>query len=220
MTETFKKGDIVKLKNGNSPQKVYDVRFGVDGRMLLMTIYLSSERYYESNHQSASSKWRHADRFEHYHHQPKAEELFPPQYQKETTMTQNPDLYQLKDAPARFGTVMTTSSGTPVRNSQGHLILEMKGEGGKVEAFPEDKLELVTPYTIQLTRLSTSGEKENNAAINVIGEPGQVQKDDVLLELNSGTLWRVTELDSKCRSARENKSKWIKIATEMVKFGV
>lgn len=128
------------------------------------------------------------------------------------------DLYQLKDTPDRFGTVMTTSSGTPVRNSQGHLILEMKGEGGKVEAFPEDKLELVTPYTIQLTRLGINGEKDS-ASVHLIGEPGQVEKNDVLLELNSGSIWRVTELDSKCRSARENKSKWIKIATEMVRFG-
>ena len=131
-----------------------------------------------------------------------------------------PDLYQVKKEPERFGTALQNSAGQPLRNSTGQIVLEMKGESGKVEAFAEGDIELVTPFTVNLIRLTVGGDKGSDTQIHVIAEAGQVQKDDVLLELNSGHLWRVTALDTKCRSARENRSKWLKIATEIVKFGI
>lgn len=128
------------------------------------------------------------------------------------------DLYQLKKAPERFGIALQNSAGQVLRNSTGQIVLEMKGEGGNVAAFSEDELELVTPYTVNLVRLSL-GESKAGDQIHVIAEAGQVKKDDVLLELNSGMIWRVTALDTKCRSPKTNVSKWIKLQTEAITFG-
>lgn len=127
-----------------------------------------------------------------------------------------PDLYQTKEENPRFGNPLLDGSGRPMKNSLGGIILEMRGEGGKLEAFPENMIELVTPYTVQMEPLR-GGDTKNGC--HVIAKPGQVAKDDVLLELNTGIIWRVTMLDSKCRSPRENKSGWLKIPTEKLTFG-
>lgn len=216
MTECeFQIGDLVRLKTGESPQKVLDIRrstryVGYE----LKCAYLSDVHYHARIGDPDgvySRKWRSADDFVRYVEEPvkqlPGEEIIVP------------DLYQLKKEPNRFGTVLQNSAGQALRNSTGHIVLEMKGEGGKVEAFPEDELELVTPFTVKLHRLTVGGGEKMDSQIDVISEAGQVQKDDVLLELNSGHLWRVTALDTKCRSAKENRSKWIKIATETIKFG-
>ena len=207
----FQIGDIVRLKTGESPQKVLDIRRSFTRvEYELKCAYLSDVRYHYrmgDPHGVYARKWRRATDFVRYVEEPlkqlPGEEIILP------------DLYQLKKEPNRFGTVLQNSAGQALRNSNGHIVLEMKGEGGKVEAFPEDELELVTPFTVKLHRLTVGGGDQ----IDVIAENGQVQKDDVLLELNSGHLWRVTALDTKCRSAKENRSKWIKIATETIKFG-
>ena len=127
-----------------------------------------------------------------------------------------PDHYQTKEENPRLGNPLLDGSGRPMKNSLGGIILEMRGEGGKLEAFPENMIELVTPYTVQMEPLR-GGDTKNGC--HVIAKPGQVAKDDVLLELNTGIIWRVTMLDSKCRSPRENKSGWLKIPTEKLTFG-
>ena len=53
----------------------------------------------------------------------------------------------------------------------------------------------------------------------MISEKGAVKKDDVLLELSSGTIWRTTKIDSKCLTPRNNKSKWMAIPAEFITFG-
>lgn len=211
----FQIGDVVRLKTGESPQKVLDIRRSTryEGYELKCA-YLSDVHYHARIGDPDgvyARKWRTATDFVRYVGEPlkqlPGEEIIMP------------DLYQLKKDPNRFGLAMVNSAGQPVRNSQGHMILEMKGENGKVEAFAEEDIELVTPFTVNLHRL-TVGDKGGDTQVHVIAEPGQVQKDDVLLELNSGHLWRVTCIDTKCRSAKENRSKWLKIPTEAIRFGL
>ena len=209
----FKVGDLVRLKTGKSPQKVMQVMTRFD-RMsyVVRCAYMSDIRYAESCNERVDAycrKTRPESDFVLYEEEP---------IQQLPGVEPMADLYQLKKNSMRFGIAMMNSAGQVVRNSQGHMILEMKGENGKVEAFPEDELELVTPYTVNLHRLSL-GESKAGDQIHVIAEAGQVKKDDVLLELNSGMIWRVTALDTKCRSPKTNVSKWIKIQTEAITFG-
>lgn len=130
-----------------------------------------------------------------------------------------PDLYQVKAEPERYGTVLLDGSGSPVKNSSGQLILEMKGEGGKVASFKSNEIELVLPYSVELTLLGVNGRVGKDQSKHVIAEEGQVQKNDVLLELDTGLVWRVTLLDSKARNAKDNKTKWMKIPAEFITFG-
>lgn len=206
----FKIGDLVRLKTGKSPKRVLSIKkeyahFGY----MLKTVYLGPEAYFSKFGNSlngVTQKWRRAEDFVRY------EQETPEQ---ETEMV---NLYQLKSDPNRFGIALLNGAGKPIRNSNSQVILEMKGEGGKVEAFNVEDIELVTPFTIKLHRLTIGGTTTDSQK-DVIGEPGQVQKNDVLLELDCGVLWRVTAIDTKCRSADENRSKWIKIMTENLKFG-
>lgn len=126
------------------------------------------------------------------------------------------DLYQTKEPTPRFGIKIAV-------NSAGHVVLEMKGEGGKVEAFANEAIELVLPYTVSLSIVSlgirNSGNGNAETTIHVIAEKGQVEKDQLLLELNTGSIWRVTDLDSKVKSPRANRSKWLRIPSEHLTFG-
>jgi hypothetical protein len=209
----FQIGDLVRLKTGNSPQKIYDIRRSFTLQMYeLACYYLTDVNYHQRNGLDvggAPRKWRRADDFVRY-----AEEPIQQLPGEEIIVA---DLYQVKTDLNRFGTALMIGD-KPLRNSAGHIVLEMKGEGGKVEVFDEFMIELVTPFTVKLHRL-TIGDKGGETQMDVIAEAGQVQKDDVLLELNSGHLWRVTALDTKCRSAKENRSKWIKLQTETIRFG-
>ena len=117
-------------------------------------------------------------------------------------------LYQTIDAPPRFGTRIAT-------NSKGQYVLEMKDQNGGVEAFHPHSLEEVMPFTIELSLLG--GDRSTSKSI--VAHEGQVEKDEILLELNTGQIWRVTQLNSKARSPKENKSKWLKIPSAIVTFG-
>lgn len=128
------------------------------------------------------------------------------------------DLYQTKEETPRFGTMLT-------KNSAGQFVLEMKGEGGKVEAFNEDAIEIVMPYTIALELLAygmkhsvTSG-TNIPSTIHTLAEPGKVQKDDILIDLNTGGLWRVSAVDTKFRQPKEMKGGLIRIPSEKLTLG-
>ncbi len=116
-------------------------------------------------------------------------------------------LYQTNDKTPRFGTFLA-------KNSKGEIVLEMKGEGGAVEAFNADEIEEVQPYTVNLQPIDKS-----LSSVQVICHKRQVELDDVLLELDTGLIWRVTKLDTRCRSPKENKSKWLKIPATKITFG-
>lgn len=117
------------------------------------------------------------------------------------------DLYQVKKTPERFGIYLT-------RNSASQMVLEMKGENGKVEAFPEEELELVTPYTIRLRKIGGEG------TLDLVAEKDVFNKNDILMETTAGSLWRVSDLDTKVRGAQTSaKVKFVRLKTEDVKFG-
>lgn len=119
--------------------------------------------------------------------------------QKETIVT---NLYQTKEEKPRFGTFLT-------KDSQGRIVLEMKGGGG-VEAFPANDVEEVMPYTAAMQQVTDS----HNSRVHVELPKGAVAKDDLLLSLQDGNLYRVVQLDTKSkRSTDVDKYKFRKLAT-------
>jgi len=212
----FKTGDEVRLKTGTSKIIVLEVdyhlerppyyakhRWGSSERRYIPTpgwyirfTYQSSTHYTKHDR-----KWREAEDFQFYRNQP----------EEELIMTK-PTLYQTKEDPVRYGTFLT-------KNSLGQMVLEMKGENGACVGFTEDAIEIVTPHTVELTMLGMDPSGPKSKSIHVISKKGQVVKGDVMLEINSGVIWRVTTIDSKCLSPRENKSKWMKIPATFVTFG-
>ena len=125
-------------------------------------------------------------------------------------MPKQDTLYATKEEPIRYGTYLT-------EDSQGRYVLEMKGGGG-VKAFDKDAIEEVVPYTVELTELMTPAECLP-VKLNAQVSKDSVSKNDVLLDLSEGRLWRVTQLDTKCRSAGKPTGKWLKVPTEAIQFG-
>jgi len=228
MEPPFKTGDEVRLKTGKSKIIVYEVDYFGEGDQVphyakrnwgsdwmkkryqpkegwFIRFGYASSRHYESHYDGKHRKWREAEDFVFYHDQLEKEEPI---------MTEKPKLYQTKEEDPRYGTFLT-------KNSLGQMVLEMKGEGGKCEGFAEGDIEIVTPHTVELTRIGISHEEKRGQtnSLHIVTKAGQVAKDDVLLEMNSGIIWRVTNVDSKCLSPRENKSKWMKIPATFVTLG-
>lgn len=220
----FKTGDEVRLKTGKSKIVVVEVDyFDGNGRLrnhykkewgsgnvkkryfakagwFIRFSYQSSLHYDNSSLDRTYRKWREIEDFVFYH----------PQTEKEIPMTK-PTLYQTNETPVRYGTLLT-------KNSVGQMVLEMKGEGGKCESFAEADIEVVTPFTVELTQINTEPHIKSNSC-HVIAVKGQVARDDVLLEIYTGGIWRVTVVGSKCLSPRGDKSKWMKIPAEFITLG-
>lgn len=112
-------------------------------------------------------------------------------------------LYQTNEKKVRYGTFM-------IKNSTGQFVLEMKGEGGKVEAFDEDKLTKVVPYTF-----SAKSAVHQNKAIHYTGTKGAVKVGDVLVS-TSGNVYYVTAINTGCE--HPNKAfKGSKLASKPIK---
>jgi hypothetical protein len=95
-------------------------------------------------------------------------------------------LYQTNENPPRFGTLLT-------KNSEGHFVLEMKGEGGKVEVYSRDNLTEVLPYTASFEPLGTG------AIFHAVIEKGSLKTGDFIVKDNR--LFRVFKLNTKKRCA-------------------
>lgn len=215
----FKKGDIVRLKSGNSPQRVLAIdlktcrsRDRSTGQILtsrqvwfVRAVYLSSEHYRDYDGRLCSRRWRVASDYElHPDHSGAKQE-------EETTVSQCKKLYETVAEPKEYGTFLTT-------DSKGRMVLEMK-PSGEVKAFKKKDINEVLPYTVELTQFMRQDTGQKGQSKHLLAVEGQVEKDDCLLELSTGLLWRVTKLDSRCRSASHNRSKWAKVPMEMVEFG-
>lgn len=208
LEEKFKVGDIVRLRTGSSPQRVMKIRRHPErGMVMLVCMYLSSDREYERiallgglSSEAVFRKPRDQEDFV----------LYNQQSEKEPELAQ--DLYMVKnladgEKTQRFGTKLTV-------NSQGQFVLEMKGEGGKVEAFNPDDLEIVLPYTVQVVGIA-----QGTSGFHFQTEAGKFQKDDLLIDAGSGLMYRVEQLDSKQRSPKQGKMTFIRIAGEKLTVG-
>lgn len=109
-----------------------------------------------------------------------------------TESTKMAKLYQTEDN--RFGTFLT-------KNSEGHLVLEMKGESGKVEAFPVDKLTEVVPYTVRI------GGKHYEVS------KGFLKKGDVIIDSQNAAIHVVEAIDTRASSSTALPSKFRMIPT-------
>lgn len=102
-------------------------------------------------------------------------------------------LYVTKGKEKRYGTYLT-------QNSEGQLVLEMRGEGGKCEAFDESKVEKVLPYTVKVARVD-----DLDATGHYQTKKGAVKKGDIILVegdyADSMYICRVVELDTKRENA-------------------
>lgn len=190
----FHVGQIVRLKTGRSPQRVMEIIHTDYHGWKLVCQYLSDTQNYELHYRKPRDQhdfvaWNDAL------------EEFNANQEKETVMT---DLYQVKGAVERFGTKLT-------ENSQGQFVLEMKGEGGKVEAFNPGDLELVVPYTIQLDCV-VPGE----SGMHIQCEKGKVEKNDLLMSVTTGRIFRVSNVDTKNRSPKAGPLQFLKIQGEHI----
>lgn len=197
----FSPGDIVKLKTGKSPQRIVKIRWDQYQKIWkVFAYYLSSDREIR-RHQEITGNYDIPDVLLRRPRDQHDFELYQPTEEKETVMT---DLYQTKDTTPRFGTKLT-------ENSQGQFVLEMKGEGGKVEAFNPEDLELVVPYTVQLDCV-VPGE----SGMHIQCEKGKLEKNDLLMSVTTGRIYRVSHVDTKNRSPKAGPFQFLKIQGEHI----
>lgn len=206
MEQPFQIGDLVRLKTGKSPLEVRQVKRVKHDEWYIRGQYLSQAKWHELNDSAGWQSWRDADDYVLLAELNESET----KTELETIMTK-PSLYQTKEKPIRYGTFL-------IKNSSNQMVLEMRGEHGAVESFEEDAIEVVTPFTAELTQLGIN-DLAVNGSIHIVCKKGQLSKDEVLLELNSGCIWRVTIVDSKCLTPRDNTSKWMKIPATFIKLG-
>ena len=125
-------------------------------------------------------------------------------YEPEETIMETKTLYSFTDDNGT--TVFGTHIGT---NSSNQYIIEIKGGGGIVIKDQKD-LEEVLPYTFSVT----IGGKE----VHYIGEPGKLDKGDILIHTPSAgqfTVVVVGAVDTKNKTAR-SKFKGRKLVTESI----
>lgn len=123
----FRKGDVVRLRTGKTPMVVDKVTDRPAGCQVIRARYFSTPVEYGAMSPRKSEDFVLISR---------------PEGQEKKAMTSK--LYQVKntgEGPAQFGTYLAT-------NSSGQLVLEMRGEGGRVSAFAPDDVEEVRPHTV------------------------------------------------------------------------
>jgi uncharacterized protein YodC (DUF2158 family) len=175
---SFKVGDIVRLKNGEAPQKVLEVR-----GYCIRCEYVSSRK---------QIGFRNCNDFVHYEHT----EFLPSEYTTPNTQNNTKD-FDMKDklfktlANSRFGTGLAI-------DSDGKYVLKMQ-DNGNFEAFAENELKRVMPYTFDVEFLSGSTNRANRYSYR--GKEGSVQLGDLLILEDSGNLARVVEVNTESETA-------------------
>lgn len=102
----------------------------------------------------------------------------------------NGQLYQVKGTEDQFGTLLAT-------NSEGQLVLEMRGAGGEVRAFNREDVKEVLPYSYGV-RFGGVGK-----TYQYIGTEGEVEVGDILIPENGGlnNLATVVSVNTRSRNA-------------------
>ena len=119
-------------------------------------------------------------------------------------------LYQTKETPPRFGTMLT-------KNSKGQIVLEMKGKDGNVEAFAPDAIEEVMPYTVEIARFQGGTDSSDKRTYEC--KFGDVKVGDVLVQLSNGSMYEVTALDTKSRSPTKSKNGFFRLSGDRLILG-
>lgn len=175
----FSVGDRVRLVAGEAQMKVLAVRTREYGNEIQADYVSRIGRGYLT-----SSKWRSERDYVHFNNTSNTHK------EKETTEMKS-KLYQTKEETARFGTLLAT-------NSQGKLVLEMKGTG-EVLAFDRDQVEVVMPYTFGVKF------PNNNTEYHYLGKDGEVAVNDMVMLDNSPTgkfeIARVTSVNTRSEAA-------------------
>lgn len=188
----FKAGDRVRLRNGAALMIVIGVRAQGRGHEIQAEYASKANNVYVRQ-----PKWRTDADFTFY------ETTTNTTKQKETN-EMNGKLYQTNEATPRFGTLLTT-------NSQGDLVLEMKGAAGAVEVFNASAVTVVTPYTFGV-KFGGIGQE-----YSYLGKDGDVEVGDLLVldESPRGDLnvARVTGVNTKAGNATKT-FKGVKLVTK------
>lgn len=197
----FQIGDVVRLRTGEQPIVITEVdesNFSIKG------FYLSP---------SVMETW-HRDCGDYIHYENSLDDHYVerwellskqhsevPEPQGETIMT---TLYQTNEKKPRFGTKLAT-------NSEGKVVLEIKGTG-EVEAFKPEDITEVVPYTVSVEFLEGSNSYNRSQNYSYITTEGAVSTGDIIFVEPSGNMARVTKVNTKSRKATKE-LKGRKVAT-------
>ena len=177
----FNVGDLVRLTAGEKQMKVLNTRSRPSGNEVQADYVSRINRGYVT-----STRWRSEHDYTHFN---KNTTNNNPTEKENTEMKSQ--LYRTKEAAARFGTLLAT-------NSQGKLVLEMKGTG-EVLAFDRNEIEVVTPYTFGVKF------PNNHTEYHYLGKAGEVEVGDMVMLDNSPTgkfeIARVTSVDTRSEAA-------------------
>ena len=192
----FNVGDLVRLYAGQAQMKVLNIRTRESGNEIQAEYVSRIGRGYV-----ARNKWRTENDYIHYNTNTNTNA----NTEKETT-EMNGKLYQTNEATPRFGMLLTT-------NSQGDLVLEMKGAAGAVEVFKANEVTVVTPFTFGV-KFGGIGQE-----YSYLGKEGEVQVGDLLVldESPRGelTVAKVTGVNTKSSNATKP-FKGVKLVTKRI----
>lgn len=177
----FQEGDIVRLKNGQKPMEVVKIKTGY-----IRTRYLGRPAYTDYSGREYDNGWRECTAFVLVARDGVVVEHYPGEKKEKTEMAK---LYEVTvGETVVFGTLLA-------QNSQGRLVLEIKGTNEVRDFDPKDVTEVV-PYTVAIrVGVDVSGAKTVGAS-HYKCKPGALAVGDVVL-FSNGAFGRVTQIDTK-----------------------
>lgn len=178
-TGKFSVGDTVRLRQGRAMMKIVKTKGHA-----VQADYVSRTRA----GYAGALKWRPESDFVFYKESDNNENVIETE-ERNTDMKNK--LYQTREATPRFGTMLAV-------NSQGKLVLEMKGTG-EVLAFDKNEVEVVMPYTFGIRF------PNNNTEYHYLGSEGDLEVGDYVMLDNSpvgkSEIARVTSVNTRSEAA-------------------
>ena len=192
-TGKFSVGDTVRLRNGRAMMRIVKTR----GHAVQADYVSRTNAGY-----SGRLQWRSESDFVFYK-TPNRDETVIETQERNTDMKNK--LYQTREATPRFGTMLAV-------NSQGKLVLEMKGTG-EVLAFDKNEVEVVMPYTFGIRF------PNNSTEYHYLGVEGEVEVGDyVILDhspVGKSEIARVTSVNTRSDAANVT-FKGVKLITKRI----